>query len=123
MTRRKPSVKTLSQCFDDSSAARRIFEMTRAELLSLPVCAARHRECHNSPKTWDLRMHALNECGGFHGIESIETVARSNGYSADEYAGYLNAGDSYAPTVIYWRGNYRVQSVGDFIERAQRVFK
>lgn len=30
------------------------------------------------------------------------------------------AGETYAPTVIYWRGQYRVQSVGDFIETMQR---
>lgn len=116
---RKPSIKTLSQCFDNPREARRVFDMSRVELLALPVCAARERECYYPPKTWDLRMHALNECGRFHGIESLASERQSNGYSADEYADYLNAGDSYLPTVIYWRGRYRVQSIGDFIERSR----
>lgn len=107
---RKPSVKTLRRCFDDPAAARRIFEMSRAELLETTAGAARDRECYNAPETWDIRMHALNAAGGFHGVESLQTE------STDEYAEYLNAGDSYAPTVIYWRGKYRIQSVGDFVE-------
>lgn len=114
-----PSVRTLAQCFDDPAEARRIFKMSRAELLATDAGAARNRECYHPPKTWDLRMHALNECGRFHGIESLASERQSNGYSADEYADYLNAGDPYLPTVIYWRGRYRVQCVGDFIERSR----
>lgn len=116
---RKPSIKTLSQCFGNPREARRIFDMSRAELLETDVGAARNRECHSAPRTADLRMHVLNVCGGFHGIESLASERQSNGYSADEYADYLNAGDSYLPTVIYWRGRYRVQCVGDFIERSR----
>ena len=116
---RKPSVKTLRWCFDDPAAARRIFEMSRAELLETTAGAARDRECYNAPETWDIRMHVLNAAGGFHGLESLETERQSNGYSADECAEYLNSGDSYAPTVIYWRGKYRVQDIGTFIERSR----
>lgn len=116
---RKPSVKTLRQCFADAPAARRIFEMTRAELLACPELSSTGDEWCANAKNWQLRMHALNAAGGFHGVESLQTERQSNGYSADEYADYLNAGDSYLPTVIYWRGRYRVQSVGDFIERSR----
>ena len=116
---RKPSIKTLSQCFGNPREARRIFKMSRAELLATGAGAARNRECHSAPRTADLRMHALNECGRFHGVEFLARERQSNGYSPDEYAEYLNAGDSYAATVIYWRGRYRVQSIGDFIERSR----
>jgi len=107
-----PSVKTLAQCFDNPKQAKSIFKMSRAELIAGPG-ADRFEECHNQPKTWDIRLHALNTAGGFHGVESIETTA-------GEYANYLNSGDTYTPTVIYWRGNYRVQSVGDFVETMGR---
>ena len=123
MSARKPSIKTLSAVFSDPAAARAVFEMSRAELLAHPAGADRDRECSRAPETWDLRMHVLNSLdSGLYGIESIETAARDNGYSANEYAEYLNTGDSYAPTVIYWRGNYRVQSIGDFIECSRVVF-
>ena len=60
-----------------------------------------------------LRMHCLNACDpGLFGIEGIQ--------AGDEWATYLNTGDSYAPTIIFWRGNYRVQSLGDFIETMER---
>lgn len=103
-----PSIKTLSRIFDDPKRAKDIVLMSRRELIDGPA-AARFAECFNPPKTYDLRMHALNACGNFHGHESIETTA-------GEYAEYLNAGDAYAETIIYWRGNYRVSSVGDFVE-------
>lgn len=103
-----PSVKTLSRIFDKPGDAKRIFKMSRGELIAGPG-AERFAECHNPPKTYDIRMYALNACGSFHGHESIESTA-------GEYAEYLNAGDTYAETVIYWRGAYRVQSIGDFVE-------
>lgn len=107
-----PSVKTLSRIFDNPKRAKDIFLMSRAQLREGPA-AARFAECRNPPKTYDLRLFALNACGDFHGCESLET-------DRGEYAEYLNSGDTYAETVIYWRGNYRVQSVGDFVETMER---
>lgn len=112
---RLPSIKTLSQVFNDPKQARAILEMSRAQLLALPAGAARARECLNPPKTYDVRMHCLNAIdAGLHGLESVRS-------RTDEYAGYLNTGDSYAPTLIYWRGVYRVQSVGNFVETMARA--
>lgn len=111
---RKPSVKTLSAVFSDPKKARAVFEMSRAQLLETEAGASRDKECHHAPKTYDLRMHALNACdSGLHGVESVQSVGC-------QHADYLNTGDTYAPTVIYWRGKYRVQSLGDFIEIMQR---
>lgn len=107
-----PSVKTLSRIFDDAKRAKEIFTMSRRQLIDGPG-ADRFAECYNPPKTYDLRLHALNTAGGFHGHESMET-------RSGEYAEYLNSGDTYAETVIYWRGNYRVQCLGDFVETMER---
>lgn len=112
---RLPSIKTLSAVFADAKQARAILEMNRAQLLALPAGEARARECYNPPKTYDVRMHCLNAIdAGLHGLESMESTG-------GEYAEYLNTGDSYAPTLIYWRGAYRVQSVGDFVETQERA--
>ena len=111
---RTPSIKTLSAVFANPREAKRILTMTRAELLRLDAGRALDTECHHLPSTWALRMTCLNAIdAGLHGLESAETTE-------GEYATYLNTGDSYAPTVIYWRGRYRVQSIGDFIETQER---
>lgn len=114
---KKPSIKTLARIFDNPREARKLFEMGRAQLLETERGKTRATECYNPPKTYDLRLTCLSHCGGFHGVESIETCA------GDEWATYLNAGDTYADTVIFWRGKYRVQSLGDFVEKCGVKFK
>lgn len=105
-----PSIKTLSAVFENPAEAKRILRMTRAQLIDLPAGSARVAECWHAPKTWDVRMHCLNASDpGLYGLESCESVG-------GEHAEYLNTGDTYAPTLIYWRGFYRVQSLGDFVE-------
>lgn len=109
-----PSVKTLSRVFTDAKQARAIFEMSREQLLQTKAGSARNKECYHSPTTCDLRMHTLRSIeDGLYGLEAIQSV---NGF----YAEYINTGDMYAPTVIYWRGAYRVQSLGDFVETMER---
>lgn len=110
---RTPSIKTLTLCFDNPKEAKSILTMNHSELSRNPAGKARIDKCYHAPKWYDVRLHCLNSCGGFHGVESIETT---NG----EFADYLNAGDTYTLTVIYWRGNYRIQSVGDFVESMER---
>jgi hypothetical protein len=117
---RMPTIKTLSAIPDaDHACMRAILKMSRAQLLQIPVCEARDRECYHPPKTWYLRMTALNEAARTHGVESCQ-VEDTIGMHADDYAAYLNTGDSYVPTLIYWRGAYRVQSLGDFVETMER---
>lgn len=59
-------------------------------------------------------MHCLDAAARTYGTE---TMRAKNG----EFADYLNAGDTYAPTIIYWRGRYRVQDVGTFLETMERT--
>ena len=107
--KRLPSIKTLSRVFADPEQARKILVMTMAELSELPAGRARIAECYHAPKTYDVRLTCLNAIdSGLHGVEALESVA-------GEYIDYLNTGDTYKPTIIYWRGAYRVQSLGDFV--------
>ena len=111
---RKPSIKTLRAAFGDNAAeARRIFEMSRAEIEKLPFAQTAEKQAFGRLHTEYLRAMALNVCGGFNGLEAVQTA---NG----EWVEYLNAGDVYYETIIYWRGNYRVQTLGDFIETMER---
>ncbi|HET8704949.1 MAG TPA: hypothetical protein VFM46_01500 [Pseudomonadales bacterium] len=111
----KPSVKTLREVFGDKAKqARRVLEMTRAAMLDTQEGVEIAARFFGRVDTEHLRMLILCRVGFFEcGVESI-------GSSAGEYADYLNAGDTYAPTVIYWRGRYRVQSLGDFVETMER---
>jgi hypothetical protein len=114
MMRRNPSVQTLRAVFaDNAPEARRVLTLTHAQLREHPAGDARIAECHHMPAWHDVRLTALDSIGDTFGVESIEF---ENGARAD----YLNSGDSYALTLIFWRGNYRVQSVGDFIETMER---
>lgn len=114
---RTPSIKTLLQVFTDPAIAKQakaVLQMTRQELLQTAAGKARDAECYHAPKTYDLRLHVLNSLdSGLYGVESIESC---DGVFAD----YLNTGASYTPTLIYWQGSYRVQSVGNFIEVQER---
>ena len=108
---RLPSVKTLSSVFGDKARdARAILEMTRAQLEALPAGAARARECYHPPATYDLRLTCLDALGESYGVECFET-------SRGEAVHYLNTGDTYAPTLVRFRGTYRVASWGDLAEK------
>lgn len=111
-----PSIKTLARIFADPEKAKEIFQMSRADLENTGPGRDMLMSCFNPPKTYDLRLYVLNAAGGFYGVEAIETTQ-------GEYAEYLNAGDTYTETIIRWRGTYRVQSVGDFVERQRVAFK
>lgn len=106
-----PSVKSLSPVFGyNAKQARAILEMSRAELETLPAGAARVLECYHPPKTEDIRLHCLNALAETHGVE---TIALGNG----ELVEYLNAGDTYSPTLYRWRGRYHVGDWGSLVER------
>lgn len=116
---RLPSIKTLRAVFAERAPeARRILEMTRAELEAHPVGAARVAECYHAPNTRDLRMTVLDSLDtGLHGAEGF-VIGRRNGTQATVW--YLNTGDTYAPTLVFWAGRYRVESWGDRVEILER---
>lgn len=107
---RTPSIKALREIFgDNAKQAKALLTMTRLELLETPRGAARAAECYFPPLTYDIRLECLNELGGFHGVEAFKT--------RKDYCHYLNAGDTYTPTLIYFNGHYRVACWGDIAEK------
>lgn len=109
---RLPSIRTLRAVFADKAPeARRILQMDRAQLVELPAGAARVRECYHPPTTGDIRFHCLDALdAGTFGIEAFRT-------KRGEWCTYLNTGDTYAPTLLRFRGRYRVSTWGDIAER------
>lgn len=109
-----PSVKTLREVFgDNAKQARAILEMTRSQLEALPACAARIAECYHPPKTYDLRLTALDALAGTHGVEAFRTRVG--------YCEYLNSGDAYAPTLLRFQGRYRVACWADIAQQYPAV--
>ena len=109
--RRLPSVRTLEAVFGDNArAARRVLEMPRAELEQVPVCAEHVARCYGAPDTVTLRLMALDALADTCGVESFQTRRGA-------WVSYLNAGDTYSTTLLYYNGSYRVGCWGDIAER------
>ena len=122
---RLPSIKTLSRIFgDNAKQARAILELsqTGGKLSEFSDVVALRQESMQPPTIRAVKLCALNQLGEFFGVEYIPTIRPSECDRDMESAEYLNSGDTYADTLIYWRGSYRVQSVGDFIERSRVSF-
>ena len=110
MPLRSPSIQSLRTIFgDNAKQAKALLLMTRAQLLRTPVGAARVAECYHAPTTQDIRMECLNALGDFHGVEGFDTKRGE--------CLYLNAGDTYTPTLVRFNGAYRIASWGDIAER------
>jgi hypothetical protein len=112
-----PSVKTLSRIFGDSAKeARSILEGKKAPE-DYPAVSQLVRGCYNRPSRAELKMAALNELGGFCGVDAVFS-ARS---CVEPEFTYLNAGDAYAETLVRYRsGTYRATSWGDVVEAMER---
>ena len=109
--KKTPSIKTLRAVFGDNAPeAKRILRSTRAELETIPAGAARVRECYHAPQTHDLRLTCLDALAKTYGVEAFQD-------RAGRYCEYLNAGDTYAPTVVFYRGTYRVTDCGTIAEK------
>jgi hypothetical protein len=76
-----------------------------------PSVDAYRNQCGN-PQRPMVQMLAINDIIGGFGIEAAETE------STCEWLEHINTGDSYAPTVIYWRGHMSLcdGGLGGFLE-------
>lgn len=93
-------------------------EKTGRDILSddYPSVAEYRKHCAR-PQRAMVRMLALSDLIGAYGVESVETE------NTGEWADYVNTGDTYAPTVVFFRGTYRLSTLGDFIERSRVKFR
>jgi hypothetical protein len=135
MTRIAPSIKTLTtQLKDvDVTKAKQIRTAIKAEregLLELLVTLDKHhRDIHwqrynyINYNTSDLRAELLDSILGTFGVEyifrdSVEGIRCDPESQHDlPLCTYLNAGDTYAPTLVSYRGQWRVGCWGDIAER------
>jgi hypothetical protein len=88
--------------------------------LTVDAAMRLERQCFNPPSQHYLAMTALDALLGTHGVEYIGEVDMRDGPPVE----YLNTGDTYAPTLIWYRDRVRpwdVQSWGDVAERLERA--
>lgn len=120
---RAPSVKKLAEAFGDADLAKRIREvlkMPRGYLPALPGAKERSTETCGSASWVDLRMHAISALDrGFYGVEVLVNQ-RDDCLQYAREAWYVNTGDTYSPTILFWEGTYRLTTWGDFVERMER---
>ena len=79
-----------------------------------PQSNAYFASCYNRPSRLDRIMECLNEVLGTYGVEAIGD-SQTYGPPAE----YLNAGDTYAATLVFDRlvGNFKLTSWGDWLEK------
>ena len=107
---RLPSIKTLQEVFrSNAKRAREILEMDRDQLRAEFAQTGLDRGFYHPPNKKEMRMLLLDKLAETHGVESL---ALGNGEIVD----YLNSGDTYTPTLVFWRGNYRVTDWGTLVE-------
>lgn len=110
-------IRRLARAVDDAATLRRIIER------ECPATHAYARSCHSDPfdsHMWRVTMalHAMNETLGHFGVEPLGRISMHEGPPFQ----YLNAGDTYATTLIYRRDsdNLTIGSWGDLVESLER---
>lgn len=101
------------ECHDLSTARRLALQSERAQ--------QRDRQSYNPHRTHTLVLEALNEWLGTCGDEYLGEVEMRDGPPVE----YLNVGDPYVDTVVWFRDGYRgrhyhVMGWGDALEIAER---
>jgi hypothetical protein len=84
------------------------------------------RQCHNEPRSEEMKLCACDEILNTCGTEAI----RAPDYHIDHYhldivAVYCNTGDSYAKTILFEteRARFVITSWGDWIESSPSKYK
>lgn len=117
-----PSVKTLSRICDSPAQARKLRKLLEirngCKLEAMIAAECPHTQswidqCHNSPSLHDMKMNAADELIGTYGVEFIPRGQNAQSPSIE----YLNAGDTYAATLMFVRGSFVVGCWGDIVER------
>jgi hypothetical protein len=89
-----------------------------ADPLQVPAAQRLNEQCYNPPGRHYLTMTALDALLGTCGVEYIGEVHMTDGPPME----YLNTGDSYAPTLVWFRNSRRfhVRCWADCVKYAER---
>lgn len=100
---------------------------TKANPLTPQQASRLRKACRESQQAcWgeyprDLKrvMDEANDLLKACGVESFNLRVRCRKYWGDEirWVTYVNVGDTYNTTLLFWEGKYRIGSWGDLVER------
>lgn len=121
MKQNYPSIKTLMSVNQDKTSleaaklARTILAASkRSELESLPVYDQYYQRIgihmYNPHSFNELKMQLLDLALEGYGVEAFRTEKRG-------YCDYINFGDTYITTIVYFQGRFSVCSWGDIAEK------
>ena len=113
-----PSIKTIAAGLRiDGGMARTVREVLDGTLDPCdvsPQAAAYQQQCYHPPAKHELKLYAINELLGAHGVEYIDSGSGVNSPAMH----YINTGDTYTATVLRLAGGrYRIGCWGDIVER------
>ena len=114
-----PGVKTLTQIKDctrkDALKIRAILACKNVDAVTELSGAALEyvRRCYNRPPLQMAKLTAVDAILHTHGVEFIPRGRGARSPSIE----YCNAGDTYATTIMWTGGRYRVGCWGDIVER------
>jgi len=74
------------------------------------------KSCYNEPTFQEKVMSAIDEVLETHGVEGFTINEK-------EVVEYCNTGDTYALTVVFFRGKLRATSYGDIIEKYDKKWR
>ena len=117
--------RNLHAAFDRTAGRENVTKALRVlrgtlEADSVPETEQWIRQCYHRPDDLSLKLHACDALLGTHGVEGLGPVDMRKGPLVQ----YLNTGDSYAATLVYYRGRsprscWVVTSWGDIAERME----
>ena len=115
-----PAAKIAAWMNCDLATAKMARAVMKGEVRTLdnpafPETSAWVASCYNRPSRRERIMSALNELLGCHGSEPL--------WGEDPYwpeAEYLNTGDTYNPTILFYDGRFILTTWGDFFERNEK---
>jgi hypothetical protein len=116
-----PSIKQLETIAAERAAElRAILEITKRDALEAaldsgkyPVTANIYQSCYHPLELRTTKLSIASEIIGGYGVEYIPAGRGKRSPSIE----YVNAGDSYAATLMRVNGDYKVGCWGDIVER------
>ncbi len=113
-----PSYKSMESHFAgmgiDIQEVRNTLEAGRKVLLQSEAVQKFEKGCYFPPSVYELRLVAMNIVLRGHGIVGIKS-------KRNQYADYINMGDTYVPTIIWYNGMCHFTTVGDFMEKRREL--
>lgn len=118
-----PAAKLAAAFRIDDATARKIRRVLRGEIDpcgASPATATWVRDCYNDPSLACQSKHAADRLLKTHGIEAIWREGDGDDPRDRPLFEYCNAGDSYAPTLVFVGGRVEIATWGDMVESMER---